>query len=257
MMVRRLMMVLALVGLTFVHHPALGQEDQTLSPKQAEAVRKVIRDYLMEHPEVLQEALEALRDKMRQQAEADARKSIDTYKSELFENKDDPVTGNAKGDVTIVEFFDYNCAFCKSTYDALMDTVRADGKVKLVFKELPILTADSLVASRIALAARKQGKYDDLHRAYMKFRGKLDEATAFRLAGEVGLNMEQVKKDMTSPEFDKLLRRNKEIAHVLGVDGTPTFIIGDRIVAQAMDAPTIKQLIEISRKTVKPGQQPG
>ena len=257
MMVHRFLLILAVIGCVFTGSPARAQEDQALTTKQAEAVRKVIRDYLMEHPEVLQESLEALREKMRQQAEADARKSLDTYRSELNDNKDDPATGNPKGDVTIVEFFDYNCAFCKSSYDAVLDTVKADGKVRLVFKEFPILTDDSIVASRIALAAKKQGKYDDLHRAYMKYRGKLDEKNAFKIASDLGLNIEQIKKDMAAPEFDKLLRRNKEIAHALGVEGTPTFIVGDRIVPQAVEASTLKQLIEIARKGPKPGQQPG
>jgi protein-disulfide isomerase len=107
------------------------------------------------------------------------------------------------------------------------------------------------------LAAKKQGKYDDLHRAFMKYRGKLDEKTAFKLATDVGLNIDQAKKEMASSEFDKLLRRNKEIAHALGVEGTPTFIIGDRIIPQAVEASTIKQLIEITRKNPKPAQQPG
>ena len=256
MSLRRFLMLLSVVGFAAIQHPALAQEDQSLTPKQAEAVRRVIRDYLMEHPEVLQESLEALREKMRQQAESDARKNIDAYKADLLDNKDDPSTGNAKGDLTIVEFFDYNCAFCKASYDGLMEAVHADGKVRLVFKELPILTEDSVVASRIALAAKKQGKYDDVHRAFMKFRGKLDDKTAYRLAAETGLNMEQAKKDEAAPEFDKLLRRNKELARTLGVDGTPTFIIGDRIVAQALDAASLKQLMEVARKA-KPAQQPG
>ena len=166
----------------------------------------------------------------------------------MNDNKDDPATGNPKGDVTIVEFFDYNCAFCKSSYDAVLDTVKADGKVRLVFKEFPILTDDSIVASRIALAAKKQGKYDDLHRAYMKYRGKLDEKNAFKIASDLGLNIEQIKKDMAAPEFDKLLRRNKEIAHALGVEGTPTFIVGDRILSSALDQATMKQLIDVARK---------
>jgi len=257
MLARRFYMILAVIVLAMTPQFAPAQEDQALTPKQAEAVRRVIRDYLMEHPEVLQEADEALREKDRQMAEADARKNIETYRSELFDNKDDPSFGNPKGDVTIVEFFDYNCAYCKSSYDSLLDTIKADGKVRLVFKEFPILTDDSFVASRIALAAKKQGKYDDVHRAYMKYRGKLDEKTAYKLAAEAGINMDQAKKDMSSPELDKLLRRNKEIAHVLGVDGTPTFIIGDRIIPQAVEASTLKQLIEIARKGVKPGQQPG
>ena len=249
MWVRRFLMLLSVVGIASLCPPAQAQEDQTLSPKQAEAVRRVIRDYLMEHPEVLQEALEALRDKMRQQAEVDSRHNIESYKADLFDNKDDPVSGNAKGDLTIVEFFDYNCAFCKSSYDGLMDTVKSDGKIKLVFKELPILTEDSVVAARIALSAKKQGKYDDVHRAFMKFRGKLDSKTAYRLAGEAGVNLDQVKKDEASPEFDKLLRRNQELAHALGVEGTPAFIIGDRLVAQALDASTLKQLTEVARRT--------
>lgn len=235
---------------------AVAQEDQTLTPKQADAVRKVIRDYLMEHPEVLQEAVEALREKMRAQAEEDARTNIEAYKADLFANKDDPVYGNPQGDVTVVEFFDYNCAFCKATYDALFETVKADGKVRLVLKEFPILSDESALASKLALAARKQNKYDDLHRAYMKYRGKLDEKTVYRLASEAGVNLEQAKKDMASPEIEKQIQRDKELARALNIDGTPSFIIGDRIIPQAMDAQTIKQLIEVARKA-KPAKQTG
>ena len=236
--------------------PASAQEDQTLSPKQVEAVRKVMRDYLMEHPEVLQEAIEALREKMRVQAEDDARNNIEAYKADLLNNKDDPVTGNAQGDVTVVEFFDYNCAFCKATYDALMESVKADGKVRVVFKEFPLLSDESALASKLALAARKQNKYDDLHRAYMKYRGKLDEKTVYRLAQEAGVNLDQAKKDMAGPEIDKQIHRNKELARALNIEGTPSFVIGDRIVPQAMDAQTIKQLIEVARKA-KPAKQAG
>ncbi len=257
MLLRRFLMIMAVIGISFSAPVASAQEDQALTPKQAEAVRRVIRDYLMEHPEVLQEALEALHEKVRQAQEADSRKNIETYRAELFDNKDDPSTGNAKGDVTIVEFFDYNCAYCKASYDGLMDTIRADGKTRLVFKEFPILTDESIVASRIALAAKKQGKYDDVHRAFMKYRGKLDEKTAYKLAADAGVNVDQAKKDMASPDLDKLLRRNKEIAHSLGVEGTPTFVIGDRIIPQAVEASTLKQLIELTRKNPKSGQQPG
>ena len=253
----RLALVCLLAGIFALPMPVRAQEDQTLSPKQADAVRHVVHDYLMEHPEVIQEAIEALREKMRQQTEADARKNIETYRAELFDNKDDPVTGNAKGDVTIVEFFDYNCAYCKATYDGLMETIKNDGKVRLVFKELPILTEESGIAAKVALVARKQGKYDDMHRAFMKFRGRLDEKAIFRLAGEVGLNVDQLKKDITAPELDKMIRRNKEIANALGIDGTPSFIFGDRIVSQALEAATVKQLIDVTRKNPKGDKQPG
>lgn len=233
---------------SFLPSPAFAQEDQSLTPKQADGVRKVIHDYLMEHPEVLQEAIEALREKMRAQAEDDARNNIEAFKADLLNNKDDPVFGNPQGDVTVVEFFDYNCAFCKATYDALIEAVKTDGKTRLVFKEFPILSDESGLASKLALAARKQGKYDDLHRAYMKYHGRLDEKTVYRLATEAGVNLDQAKKDMLLPEIDKQIRRNKELARALNIDGTPTFVIGDRIVPQAMDTQTIKQLIEVARK---------
>lgn len=244
-----------LLSATGLAPKAHAQEDQSLTPKQADGVRKIIRDYLMEHPEVLQEAIEALREKMRAQAEEDARNNITAFKADLFDNKDDPVFGNPQGDVTVVEFFDYNCAFCKATYDALFDTVKADGKVKLVLKEFPILTDESLLASKLALAAKKQNKYDDLHRAYMKYRGKLDEKAVYKLAADVGVNMEQAKKDMAAPEIDKQIQRDKELARALNIEGTPSFIIGDRIIPQAMDAQAIKQLIDLARKakTTKQG----
>ena len=236
-------------GLTFgLAHSAAAQEDQALSQKQVEAVRKVIKDYLMEHPEVIHEAIEALRVKMQLDAEADAKKAITSYKDELFDGKDDPVAGNPKGDVVLVEFFDYNCSYCKQSMDALFDSVKADGKVKVVFKEFPILTEDSETAARAALAARKQGKYEETHRAFMKYRGRLDEKQLFRLAGDAGVNVEQMKKDMGSPEIDKQLSRNQEIAHALQINGTPSFVIGNRILSQALDQQEFKQLFDATRK---------
>jgi len=228
--------------------PAAAQEDQALSPKQVEAVRKIVKDYLMEHPETIHEAIEALRVKMQVQAEADAKKAIDAYKDELFDGKDDPIAGNPKGDVVLVEFFDYNCGYCKQTVDALFDSVKADGKVKVVFKEFPILTEESEVAAHVALAAKKQGKYEEIHRAFMKYRGRLDEKQMFRIAGESGLNVDQLKKDMVSADVDKQLRRTQEIAHALQINGTPSFVIGNRILSQALDPQEFKQLFDITRK---------
>jgi len=241
--------ILVAAGLAFgLAQPAAAQEDQALSPKQVEAVRKVVKDYLIEHPEVIQEAVEALREKMRVQAEADAKKTMDAYKDELYDNKDDPVAGNPKGDLVLVEFFDYNCGYCKQTLDALFDAVKADGKVKLVFKEFPILTDESEAAARAALAAKKQGKYEEYHRALMKFRGRLDDKALLKLAADTGLNVEQLKKDMAAPEITKQLRRNQEVAHALQINGTPTFVVGGRILAQALDQQEFKQLFDVSRK---------
>ncbi len=238
------------LALTAVPAPAVAQENMTLSPKQVEAVKKVVRDYLMEHPEVLGEALEALREKMRAQAESDALKMVEARKDDIFSNPDDPVGGNLKGDIVVVEFFDYNCGFCKQTFDPVWEAVKADGKVKVVMKELPILGPDSVVAARVALVAKaqSQAKYDEVHRAFMKFRGRLDEKAIFRLAGEAGMNVEQLKKDMASPDIDRQLKKASELARSLEIGATPTFIVGDRILSSALDQPTLKQLIDNARK---------
>lgn len=239
-------------ALGFSALPARAQEDQALTPKQIDGVRKVVKDYLMEHPEVVAEAMEALREKMRIQAEADAKQAIATYKDDLFNNKSDPVEGNPSGDVTLVEFFDYNCPYCKQSYDAMMDAAKADGKVRIVLKEFPILTAASDVASRVALAAKAQGKYDDIHRAFMKYRGQLDEGAIWRLAAAAGANVDQLKKDMTSPDIDKQIRRNRELAHDLAINGTPSYIVGTHILSQALDQGEFKQLFDAARKPEQP-----
>ena len=234
--------------------PAWAQEDKTFDAKQTEAVRKIVRDYLMEHPEVIGEAIEALREKMMAQAESEAKKAIEARKDEIFSQADDPVAGNAKGDVVVVEFFDYNCPYCKVVLDPMLDAAKADGKVKVVFKDMPILSEDSVTAARVALAAKKQGKYDEVHRALMKFRGKLDEKAIFRLAGEAGANVEQIKKEMMAPEIEAQLNRNKDLAHALGVTSTPSFIVAGadgkaaRSLSGALEGPVFRQLFDITRK---------
>ncbi len=238
-------------GIAFSASPAAAQDAGALTPKQAEAVRKVVRDYLMEHPEVLGEALEALREKMRAQAENDARKMMEARKDDIYKSADDAVGGNLKGDLTIVEFFDYNCGFCKQAYESTWDAVKADGKVRVVLKELPILGPDSIIAARVALVAKAQSpaKYEEIHRLFMKFRGRLDEKSIFRIAGEAGMNVEQLKKDIVGSDIDRQIKKVSDLARSLEISGTPTFIIGDRIISSALDQPTLKQLMEAARRS--------
>ncbi|OJX80850.1 DsbA family protein [Magnetospirillum sp. 64-120] len=237
---------------TLASVPAQAQE--TFDAKQTEAVRKIVRDYLMEHPEVIGEAIEALREKMRAQAENEAKKAIESRKDEIFADANDPVAGNAKGDVVIVEFFDYNCPYCKVVMDPMLEAAKADGKVKVVFKDMPILSEDSLTAARVALAAKKLGKYEEAHRALMKFRGKLDEKTIFRLVGEAGLNVDQVKKEMMAPEIEKQIKKNIELAHALDITSTPSFVVAGadgkaaRTLSGAIEGQVFKQLFDITRK---------
>ena len=246
-MIARLLSVFVLAA-SLVAGPALAQEEQPLNAKQAEAVKKLIRDYLMENPQVIGEALEAMREKERLVAEQEAQKALKDLKEEILNDPDSPVAGNPKGDVVVVEFFDYRCTYCKSVSETVFDTIAKDGKVKLVLKEFPILGPESVVAARAALAARGQKKYLEMHRALMKVRGPLNEPIIMKTAGEVGLNIDQLRKDMQSTEVENALRKNLTLARALNLAGTPTFIVGERIVPTAIDQTTLKQLIEQARK---------
>ncbi len=249
MLFRTLTAALLLAGsLVVLPSASRAQEDQPLTAKQQDAVKKMIHDYIMENPSVIADAIEALRQKEELAAEISARKAITDRKNEILNDPESPVLGNAKGDVTVVEFFDYRCPYCKTMMDMVMDTVKSDGKVRLVMKELPILGPDSVTASRAALAARNQKKYEEFHRALMKLKGPINDATVMKTAAEVGLNVERLKKDMDDEGIDTILKNNIQLAHALNISGTPGFIIGDQIAPGAMNQQALKQMIDQARK---------
>jgi protein-disulfide isomerase len=165
----------------------------------------------------------------------------------VFDDPQSPIAGNPKGDVTLVEFFDYRCPYCKQVEPALEKLIGDDRQLRFVFKEFPVLGPDSEVAARVALAAKKQGKYDAFHRAMMTTPGRIDEATIYKVAGSVGLDVDKVKQDMRSPEIDKELKANLDLGKALDLDGTPSFIVGDTIIPGAISAGDLKQLIADAR----------
>ncbi|MTJ83527.1 MAG: DsbA family protein [Telmatospirillum sp.] len=249
MSLRTLTSALLIAGsLAMMPSVSQGQEDQPLTPKQQDAVKKMIHDYILENPSIITEAIEALRQKEELAAETDAKKALVDRKADIFEDPESPVLGNVKGDVTVVEFFDYRCPYCKAMTDQVLDTVKSDGKVRLVMKELPILGPDSVTAARAALAARNQKKYEEFHRALMKLKTPVNEAALMKTAAEVGLNVEKLKKDMEDDKIDTVLKNNIQLAHTLNVTGTPAFIIGDQIVPGAMNQQAFKQMIDQARK---------
>lgn len=238
-----------LLFIGFVFSPvAQAQEDQPLNAKQQEAVKKLVHDYIMENPSIITEAIEALREKEQLAAEDSAKKVLADRKADIFENPDSPVLGNPQGDVKIVEFFDYRCPYCKSMADSLLDTVKTDGKVTLIMKELPVLGPDSVVAARAALAARSQKKYEEFHRALMHIKGQFSEQAIMKAAADAGLSVDKLKKDMDDDQIDKALKDNIQLARALNIGGTPGFIIGDTIIPGAISAQSLKQLIDQARK---------
>jgi protein-disulfide isomerase len=159
--------------------------------------------------------------------------AIKDNSAEIFRPTGSPVVGNSNGDVTVIEFFDYNCGYCKKALTDVTQLLDKDKKVKLIPKEFPILSKGSEDAARVALAAKMQGKYWDFHRAMLESQGQANEASALRIAEKVGLDMSRLKKDMVSAEVKKEIDDTRKLAAKLGIQGTPHFLVGDRIIPGA------------------------
>jgi len=203
------------------------------SDGQRKAIEAIIKDYLLNNPELMLEVnnlLEAKMDKIQADRMAVA---VKENADELFRPNTSPIAGNAKGDVTMIEFFDYNCGYCKKAFGDVAQAIEKDKQVKLVLKEFPILSKGSEEAARVALAAKLQGKYWEFHRAMLEAQGQANEASALKVAEKLGLDMTKLKKDMASPEIKKEIDDTRKLATKMGIQGTPHFIVGDRIIPGA------------------------
>ncbi len=243
--------VLLAAGLTFALHrggvPAMAQSD-SFSEGQVKSIEKIVKDYLVDHPEIMLEVQEAYEKKMEaKRGEATRSRMPEFYKS-LSSLKGDlsPLAVGA-GDVTLVEFFDYNCGYCLQTLPELMKLIDTDKNIKVQFMEYPILAPGSGEASKVAIAAAKQGKYLEFHKA-MFAAGRASKETALKVAEQLGLDMEKVKADSAAPETEALIAKMTEIGKRIFVDGTPTFIVGDKTNPGAADYDQLKQLVEDARK---------
>ena len=212
-------------------------------------LEETIHKYLLEHPDVVLEVLDILQTR-RDSARAERGKaSIAAHHEALVNDPSSPVGGNPEGDVTLVEFFDYQCTYCKRVIGSVMTVIEDDPGLRVVYKEFPILGPASVIAARAALASRKQdpGKYLAFHKALMASRGRLSESTVMAIAAEVGFDAALLKSDMALPEIQQTIERNLALARALGISGTPSFVIGDRLVPGAIDLDTLRQLIAQAR----------
>lgn len=219
--------------------------------EQRAAVRDVLVDnpevleVLLRHPEILQEASHVLVKK----AEAQ-RQALTANAKALFDDGVSYVAGNPKGDVTLVEFFDYRCGYCKQVQPSLQTLIKEDPKLRVVLKELPVLGPDSVIAARAAIAALEQdkgGKYFAFHNAMMGFRGQLTEPEVFRMATASGLDLTKLKADMAAPKVEQVIRANLALAEKLGINGTPGFVIGQELVPGAISLDAMRQLVKAAR----------
>lgn len=187
----------------------------------------IIHTYIMDNPGIVMDALEQHRanEERRQKEEA---ANLIKNNQDILAGKNLPSIGNPKADVTVVEFFDYNCGYCKRALPDLIKLVDSDKNLRVVFHEMPILSADSRTAALWALAAHKQGKYFEFHKAVMQHRGAKNETTLSKLAADLGLDVERLKKDAASGDVAKELAESIELARKIGINGTPAFIVGEQ-----------------------------
>ncbi len=203
------------------------------SAAQKKDIELIIKNYLVNNPEIFLEAQTALETKMEKEQAEKLKKAIAENAKEIYRDPTADVAGNPNGDITVVEFFDYNCGYCKRGLHDIVKLVDTDKNVRVVFKELPILSKGSEEASRVAIASGKQGKYWEVHRAMLEAKGVMNEASALALAGKLGLDLDKLKKDMASPEVDAEIKKSEALAKKMGVNGTPHFLVGDRAIPGA------------------------
>ena len=234
-------------ALLFTAAPAHAADKTAFTPEQQTALKELVRDFIMENPEVMIESINKMKAKEEQDQNASAIQSLDKHRAFLYNNPDMPSTGNPKADLTIVEFFDYNCGYCKRAYEAVQQTLDADKNIRFVFVELPILSPQSKVAANYAMAAQKQGKYFEYHRAIMNSSEPKTEDMLQRAGKDLGLDVEKLKKDANSEETKVMLEKKTAVAQDLRISGTPGFIIGDQIIRGYVPYEGMKPLIAEAR----------
>lgn len=245
MVIRGICRTLLAVGALVLAAAVQAQEQsQVIEPTQKSVFEEMIRNYILANPEVLIESLQIYEQNKRLAADKAARQMVTQRWEDLSNAPGSPVLGNPDGDVQIVEFFDYRCSYCITVAQQLRVAVQTDGKIRLIMKEYPILGADSAYAARVALAAAKQGQYERLHFAMMTVKGKVTKASAMELARRLNLDMDLLARDMESKEIDEEIQKNYELASSLGIRGTPTFVIGDRVVKGAIQMPDLRKLVD-------------
>ena len=220
--------------------------------KQKEQIEAVVRDLLIKKdPEIVLNAAKEFQKKQDEENGKKAKEALGKNKDKLFSTAADPVYGNPKADVSIVAFFDYNCGYCKKANEPMIKLIEADKNVRFVMKEYPILAESSRVAARAALAANKQKKYMELHNLLMENKGALSEDSIMEMAVKAGLDKDKLKKDMASPEVAAEIQANQDLGREVGAHGTPTFIIGDKVIPGAMELDEMKKLVEENRASNK------
>ncbi|MEM7669715.1 MAG: DsbA family protein, partial [Pseudomonadota bacterium] len=225
----------------------------SLSQGQRQQLRAEVRAYLLENPEVIVEALQLLEERRAQEALQADRDLVSNNFQAIYEDGHSYVGGNPEGDVTLVEFSDYRCGFCKQAHPDIARVLQADPNVRLIIKEFPILGPDSVAAGRMAIAAKAldEGRYGGLNDALMSYPGNLTERAAYRIAESEGYDVDSLRELAASDETTVKLEANYRLAQTIGIRGTPGFIVGDEIIRGLLPANELLALIDAERREAR------
>jgi len=213
--------------------PAPSAAAKVFSDEQRAGIEAIIKDYLIANPELFLEIQSALETKLQAMQAEQLQSAIKDNAAEIYKDNGSPTVGGSDADVAVVEFFDYNCGFCKRGFPQLAKLVEGDKKVRVVFKELPILSEGSMEAAKVALAAKQQGKYWEVHQALMMHKGQTNGEVALKTAEKLGLDVAKLKTDMASPEVAKEIESVNKLAQKMGINGTPHYLVADKSIAGA------------------------
>ena len=238
-----IMAMLALGGVQAIAQTAVDPTD----PVERERIESIVRDYLLRNPEIIMEAIQVLENRERAAADAARAEMMSTLVPTLTASPLTPVFGAENGDVVMVEFFDYQCGYCKRLFPGVQRVLDDDPNLTVVFVEYPVLGPMSLIAARAALAARRQGLYMDYHASLMAHKGRLSEQAIFARALDVGLDVDRLREDMNAPEITTYLQMVREIAESLGIRGTPSMVVGDQFIGGFIPPERLKGVIETAR----------
>lgn len=236
--------IILLTPLMLLTNITTAAADNSFSKKQQDDINNMIRAYILEHPEILPEAIQILQNRSKQAL-------LSQNHTRLYEDGFSFIGGNIDGDITVVEFFDYNCGYCKRALSTVEKLKKTDDNIRIIYKEFPILSETSYVASKAAMASMNQGKYEIFHKAMLRNKDSLTEDKIFEIARKVGLDEKKLAKDMTNPLLERNIQVNRSLAQALDITGTPAFIIGEAIIPGAASYEQLTAHIRQARSQAK------
>jgi len=227
--------------------PAARADDAAFTPAQRAAIVQIVREALKSDPSILRDAIGALQDDEANIKQAAARAAIGKAGPSLTQAQGDPVAGNPNGDVTVVEFYDVRCPYCRKMLPVVAELLRDDPKIKLIYKDIPILGPASVVGAKAVLAAQRQGGYQKLHDIIMAGPPTVTEESLHADATRAGLDWDRLQRDMADPAIEKRLDENLSLARALGIDGTPAYVIGAKLLPGALDLAELQDAVTAAR----------